>query len=535
MVRRKSMSLALSTILLAIFITVTASPALASTAINPRLYGITKYQTSTAIANQFSNQTVSNVVLASGNDFADALSSSALAHKLNAPVLLVDKNTQLSKDALEYIEAHLQAQGSVYIIGGTGIIQSDFDSLLSSKGYIVKRLGGIDRYDTDQLVVDELNATSETVFIASGEGFSDALSISSFAGQTNSPILLTQTNSLPKGAQGYLVSKQPKQIYIAGGAAVVSSNVEDEIQSICPNATITRFSGQTRFDTASLAYNKLATSPKTIYIASGLNYPDALSGTCLASLNGDPILLIDPSTPLVPNSVAAYLSQLYKNGFSPSIRALGGPSVVPNEVVNNIVNLLNGQSQSPLFKITAVDPRLILGGPVVPLPNTNYWYNMITYKYDYSNSSFHSTMQSNLYNYILNPNNEVSIHNRAVELHSGITVNDCVYFQSELLRRMGFSISNSMANVVQFCDLLPKLGFKKDTNIEDLKPGDICITQGYSHAYTFLGWVNPGKTDYAYVCDNQSRVFGGQVYHVRKIDTSDPVQGTDAMAFFFYY
>ena len=100
---------------------------------------------------------------------------------------------------------------------------------------------------------------------------------------------------------------------------------------------------------------------------------------------------------------------------------------------------------------------------------------------------------------------------------------------------MGFNISDSMANVVQFCNLLPKLGFKKDTNIENLKPGDIVITVGYTHTYTFMGWVDSGKYDYAYIVDNQARTSGGQVYHVRKIDTSDPVKGTEAMAYFMYY
>jgi len=218
MARRKAICLVIP-IFLAIFIAVTTTPALASTTINPRLYGLDRYQTSTALANQFSN--VNNVVLASGNDFPDALAASVLAHKLNAPILLVDITTQTSKDALDYIETHLQAQGTVYIAGGNAIIGPDFDIFLSSKGYSVKRLGGFDRYDTNLLIVNELNSTSETVFIASGENFPDVLSISSFASHTDSPILLTQTNALAKGIQDYLISKQPKQVYVTGGTSVV--------------------------------------------------------------------------------------------------------------------------------------------------------------------------------------------------------------------------------------------------------------------------------------------------------------------------
>lgn len=534
MILKKFIRLAILSMFVTISIVVTASQVMATVSINPRLYGLDRYQTSTSIANQFSNKTVNNVVLTSGNDFADALSASVLAHKLNAPILLVDNNVQTSKGALGYIQAHLQAKGTIYIIGGPGAIGSDFDRNLSSKGYLVKRLGGIDRYDTDMLTVNELNTTSKTVFIASGQNFPDALSISSFASKTNAPILLVETNTVPQKIQDYLRNQQPTQVYISGGTGVVSSGVESQIKSILPNATITRFAGQDRYKTASMSYNKFAINPKTIYLASGKNYPDALSGTVLASQNGDPILLIDPSTPLVPDSIAMYLSQLYKNGVSPNVTAFGGSSVVPDAVVNNVINLLKGKSQSPLFNITTVDPRLILNG-IIPLPNQNYFFNKNTYKYSYSHNSFHSSVQYNLYYYMLSINNEVSVNNRAVALHSGITSNNCVYFQAEELRRMGFKISNSMANVVQFSSLLPKLGFKKDTNIRNLKPGDIVITQGYAHTYAFMGWVNPGRYDYAYVVDNQATEFAGQVYHVRKIDTYDPVQDTYAMAFFMYY
>lgn len=135
---------------------------------------------------------------------------------------------------------------------------------------------------------------------------------------------------------------------------------------------------------------------------------------------------------------------------------------------------------------------------------------------------------------MLSKDNEASVHNKAISLHSGITTNNCAYFQSESLRRIGFSISSSMGYVRNLSSLLSGLGFKKDTNIENLKPGDIVITEGYSHIYTFMGWVNPAQHDYAYIVDNQAQRFNGQVYHVRKVDTYDPLQDTDAISFFMY-
>ena len=280
-------------LILALFYRDTAPPAVASPIVKPRLYGSNRYETSIVIAKQFSDQTVENIVLASGTDYPDALSASVLAHKLNSPILLVKNNTQGSMNALEYIGTHLDSEGTVYIIGGHGIIGSDFESNLTDKGYKVKRLGGVDRYDTDILIANELNnEPGGTVFIASGENYPDVLSVSSFASSTNSPILIVKANTIPQEIQEYLRNLQPEQVYIAGGTGVVSSAVENEIQLLLPNATITRFAGKNRYETASLAYNQFAMNPTTIYVASGVSYPDALSGTTVASQNSAPILLL---------------------------------------------------------------------------------------------------------------------------------------------------------------------------------------------------------------------------------------------------
>ncbi|MEL1135020.1 cell wall-binding repeat-containing protein [Desulfitobacterium sp. THU1] len=536
MIRTKSIRLAIPTLCLTILIAVTARPVQASTDINPRLYGPDRYQTSAAIANQFSDQVVDHVVLASGKDFPDALSASVLAHQLNAPILLVNKHPHNSSDALAYIETHLSLDGKIFIIGGEGVIGAEFDGFFADKGYTVERLGGVDRYDTDRLTADALNSEpGGTVYIASGENFPDVLSVSSFASQAQAPILLVKHDSIPLAIQDYLQNQQPKQVYISGGTGVVSLEVESQIQSILPEATVTRFSGNDRYETAAQAYEQMAPNPETIYIASGLNYPDALSGAPLAAQKGNPILLIDPTTPFIPDSIAAYLTQLYVNGITPSVTGLGGPGVVPDEVVDNVVHLLNGEAQSPLFMVRTVDSRLKFEAAVIPIKNKNYFFNKNTYKYSYPASSFHSAIQARLYHYMLNPENQVSVHNRAVALHSGIMINNCVYFQSEALRRMGFNIPNSMANVGKFSSYLTKLGFKKDTNIKNLRPGDIVFTVDNAHTYTFMGWVNPERHDYAYIVDNQARAFGGQVYHVRKVSGLDSDLNTGSMVFFMYY
>ena len=83
-----------------------------------RLAGQTRYQTSIAVAQSFNSGQVGNVVIASGNGFADALSVSVLAGKLDAPILLANQNISKSQDALDYINKHM-SNGTVWIAGGT--------------------------------------------------------------------------------------------------------------------------------------------------------------------------------------------------------------------------------------------------------------------------------------------------------------------------------------------------------------------------------------------------------------------------------
>jgi hypothetical protein len=182
----------------------------------------------------------------------------------------------------------------------------------------------------------------------------------------------------------------------------------------------------------------------------------------------------------------------------------------------------------------AIDTRLILGSPVVPVTDTKYYYNSSTYKYIYPSSAFHSPLHQKVYNYMLNTDNQVSVYNQAVALHNGITINNCAYFVSELLRRNDVNIPTDVSMVTQVQRQLSSRGFKTDTNLKNLKSGDICFTKSNTHVFTFMGWVNSDKYDYAYVVDNQARLFDGQVYHVRRLDGYDASHDTDQTALFMY-
>lgn len=143
---------------------------------------------------------------------------------------------------------------------------------------------------------------------------------------------------------------------------------------------------------------------------------------------------------------------------------------------------------------------------------------------DYS----HSSVNYNLFKYMSYPENQQSVDLEAVRLHGGITSNNCVYFLSEALRRVGVTIPLYMNNTVQFENELKSRGFVYSYDLSQLKPGDIVFTNNYSHVYIFMCWDKDG---YAYIVDNQGTTFGS-ILHRRNIYNDTSI--TDRATHFYF-
>ena len=334
-----------------------ATPSIASTSLpsskiasNPyeRIYGATKFETAKAIAYKVGTGVINDVIIASGNNFQDALSVSVLSKKLNAPVLLVDSTVETSSDAFTFIADKTQKAATIHIIGGTGVISFDFVTKLNSLGYNnIERIGGLDRYNTDALVAKKLSVAKGTpVIVASGVSFPDALSISSIAASKGYPIMLTDRDSLSQDVKDFIVSDQPAKVYVIGGTAVISDAIQTTLASI-QSCSVERLAGVDRFETNSIILSQFSMSPRTAYIASGLDFPDALAGSSLAAFTGDPIVLIDSANSELPTQVKSYFKSLYSSGTIPSITAIGGKGAVSDYALSSIKAILDGTPPPP--------------------------------------------------------------------------------------------------------------------------------------------------------------------------------------------
>lgn len=308
-------------------------PVLLATPAIDRIAGQTSFQTTEAIAERYNSTNCQNIVITTGKGFADALSASVLANKLDAPILLADQT------AVRYAHEYLAKEGTVWLIGGTKAIGDQFAGNFSN----VKRIEGRDQYETSALIARQLGKT-DTAVICSGQNFADALSISSIAAHNNWPILLVGKNYLPPQIQDYIRDNQPKTIYIVGGHSVVSYKVEDQIRQMLPSARLERFQGYNRFETSASVLARFVPNPQNLYFASGNGFADALTGSVLAAKTGGALVLCDSNYLDLPPAIDQYIASL---PTLPVIHVLGGQSAVSDETV-----LHAGQQVQPAAKNT---------------------------------------------------------------------------------------------------------------------------------------------------------------------------------------
>lgn len=290
-----------------------------------RLGGANRFTTATQIAKSVNSQKVDAVVLANAFNFPDALSGSVLASKYNAPILLVDKNASNNKETINYIKSNLKSTGKVYLLGDTGVVPDSVVKSLKSAGFSnFERLGGKDRYATNLVINKKINpASGSNIVVASSTVFADSLSVSGVAGKNQMPIYLTSANSITSETLNAIKGVKPKNIYIVGGTGAVSPNVEKSLKGI---GNVVRIGGANRFET-SLNIAKYFKQDTTVgVVANGLNFPDALAGSVLASKYNAPIFLVG-------SDVKAQKTYIDSTKIK-TLYILGGTGVVPDSLVS---------------------------------------------------------------------------------------------------------------------------------------------------------------------------------------------------------
>lgn len=196
----------------------------------------------------------------------------------------------------------------------------------------IRRLQGSDRFGTAVAVSKELRAgTSETVILANGRNFPDALSAAPAAANVGAPILLAEADSLPAVTRDELTRLAPKQVVLLGGDSALSQEVATAAQNASPKARIVRVSGANRYATSAAISKSFwpaagETGISDVLVASGEDFPDALAGAGAAAKLDVPLLLMGRDG--ISPEVAIELYRLHPQhvhvlgrGFSPQATA----------------------------------------------------------------------------------------------------------------------------------------------------------------------------------------------------------------------
>ena len=319
----------------------TAAPAHAAATVD-RIQGENRYTTGAAVsADAFPKPAaVTTAYLATGESFADALSAGAAAFANGGPVVLT---TPGSLDAAARDELRRLQPDRVVVVGGTVAISDAVVRAVRDDGQIgaeVERLGGKTRYHTAaNVVTDAFPKTADTVFVATGSSFPDALSAVPAAARYEAPLLLTERDTVPEATRQAIDALQPKRIVLLGGEVAISRDVETVLEGLAYD--VDRLRGKDRYLTGVAVSQDAFVGARTVYIATGQNFPDALAGGPAAGVNAGPLLLTDPGA--LPDAVASELLRLNPR----RVVILGGTGAVSDAVRDEIARVLSGGSALP--------------------------------------------------------------------------------------------------------------------------------------------------------------------------------------------
>ncbi|GAB3466625.1 cell wall-binding repeat-containing protein [Kineococcus endophyticus] len=196
---------------------------------------------------------------------------------------------------------------------------------------------GTDRYMTSAFADGDPTATA---YLVSGESFPDGLAAGAVAGQTAGNVYLTQRNVIPASVRERLV--YATKIVVVGGENAVGPDVVTWLQQNT-RASLSRVSGPDRYDTAAaLSASSFATPAAgsagvaNVLVATGSDWPDALSGSAAAAQAKSPLLLV-PGTS-IPASVVAELQRLKPA----AITVVGGSGRVSDGVLQQLKSFTPG-------------------------------------------------------------------------------------------------------------------------------------------------------------------------------------------------
>jgi putative cell wall-binding protein len=308
-----------------------------------RLSGADRIATAVAVSTR-SWEVADSAVLATAQAFPDALVGGPLASSLDAPLLLTlpDRLPSAVADELERLGV-----SRVVILGGEAAVGREVADAVAALpgGPTVERVAGRDRFRTAATAATSADTGHDEVVVASGTAFADAVAGGAMpaAAGGRQPVLLVTRDLLPEATRVALAELRPARVTLLGGPAAVGHAVEEELRGIVDD--VVRIAGPHRFATSAAALETALAAtgdaPRTLVVATGTAFPDALSAGALAG-RVDGLLVTVPRFRMIDELDALLRRHAWERAV-----VVGGDVAVDGDVLVVVAAALAGTERPP--------------------------------------------------------------------------------------------------------------------------------------------------------------------------------------------
>lgn len=248
------------------------------------------------------------------------------------------------------------------------------DQLTQQVALDVTRVAGVSRITTTTAVSQRgfpNRGSAGAAVLARADGFADALAGGPLAAAKNGPLLVTFPDSLAPGTASELLRVLPAgaTVYVLGGKTALAPEVESAVVRL--GYRTVRLQGPNRFATAVAAARATGT-PRRIFIATGLDFPDALAGSA-AAVSEQGVIVLTNGRFAAPET-SAYVAENAQIART----SLGGPACVADpkarcirgadryETSARIADAVFGVSPTSVGIATGLNfPDALAAGPVL--------------------------------------------------------------------------------------------------------------------------------------------------------------------------
>ena len=194
-----------------------------------------------------------------------------------------------------------------------------------------QRYAGQNRFATAAEISKAQFTKADTIILANGTSFADALAGVPLAYAKSAPILLAQKDILSSDTKDEIKRLGAKNVILLGGEGVISKQIEAELKNTGIEMT-TRICGSNRFGTAAAIASELNKKPTEIFFVYAGDFADALSVSTAAAIKNAPVIYLKTKGEL-DNYTKKYLSSVKSSVKKAYV--IGGTGVISDAMMKN--------------------------------------------------------------------------------------------------------------------------------------------------------------------------------------------------------